>query len=474
MFNIGEFEYKLGIIYFLILFFILIICKNLTDTSVEGFTAGDITSIAGKVNDIAAKAGEIPGKITDIGSKITDATSGITGAIDNKITGVLNTVVTPISNTVDQVKTDIRDAKTSITNFPSTVQTTVDRMEDKIMGKVEEKLEAAKTAVKDGIKTELIDPVKETVREANTKITGILGDIVTIFGKIEDLPRIINDFITIAVDKFEIKVIDPIRETIREAKEQIKNIILEIKGLPQVIQGFITEAIDKFENKVIDPIRESIRDAAEKIRDILRKITDIFTKLRGIPGLIRKKIQKKVTWLIRKITNMGKNIGIIIKKGLVKPFITLFEAIVNVPIQTFNILKDIIAKIKILPKCSIVYIMKSIYDAISAVFGWLIPEFILNFFSTIYKYTLKIPVDFIMVWTGFDKWWDKCLDFDVGGEIDSITGGFNDAAKEFKQSFGKMDFGDIFNSNLYLEEGGEEVKEDEEKEQEEIDLESGY
>lgn len=313
MYNIFAFDYKLGIIYFLILFFLLIMCKNITNTSIEGFNANDITSIAGKVTDIASKAGEIPGKITDIGNQITGAASGITGAIDTKISA----------------------------------------LEEKIMSEVQDKIDA----VKDGVKTDLIDP--------------------------------------------------------------------------------ITEQVDK---------------AKDQITDIFGKIDDIFDKIAQIPGMI----QDKIDWLIGKIKNMGKNIGIIVKKGIIRPLGTFFQALLNVFVQLFDILKKIVGKIKILPGCSILYIYKTIYSGTTAFIEWIIPSFILDFISTVYSYTLKIPLEYILnkiiSWLGWDVWWDDCFKLEADENIDSIKDGFQDSFKEFKTSFGNMDFSDIFNSNFEDEE----------------------
>ena len=288
MYNISVFDYKLGTIYFLILCFLLIIFKNMTNTSIEGFNASDITSITSKVTDIASKANEIPGKITEIGTKITNATSDIT----------------------------------------STIETKISALEQKIMDKVEDKI------------------------------------------------------------------------------------------------GAITEKVD---------------DAKEKIKDITVKIDDIFEKIAKIPALIKEKID----WLIDKIKQLGENIGNVINGGIVDPFKLLFIAIGKVFVLLFVILKKLGHKLLTLPGCFILYWYKSIVDPIYAIYRWIMPNFIEDFIYTIYKYTLKIPIDFISWLFGLDKWWSKCFDFDVDKEVDSIKDAFNDAAKEFRSTFGEMNFKDL-------------------------------
>ena len=71
------------------------------------------------------------------------------------------------------------------------------------------------------------------------------------------------------------------------------------------------------------------------------------------------------------------------------------------------------------------------------------PNFLENFISTIYDYTLKIPLEYLSWLIGLDEWWSKCFSFDVNKEISSIKNKFNDANKEFKTTFGRMNFKDL-------------------------------
>jgi hypothetical protein len=68
---------------------------------------------------------------------------------------------------------------------------------------------------------------------------------------------------------------------------------------------------------------------------------------------------------------------------------------------------------------------------------------LVDIISTIYAYTLKIPVDFISYYIGYDDTYAKCYNFDVGDQVDSIKNGFNQAANEFKTNFGKFDLSTI-------------------------------
>jgi phage-related protein len=268
MYNIKTINFKLGVICVLILFFILIICKNITNTTIEGFGAGDVTRIAEKVGNIAEDAGKIPGKITEIGNTISGATTGITQMISQKLSGI----------------------------------------EEKIEEKVQKKIDV----VKDTIKTELINPIRD--------------------------------------------------------------------------------------------------------------------KLEG---------------LISKIRQLGENIGEVIKGGIVTPFLTLFEAIGHMFVMIGDIAMKVIDKIKTLPNCSILYMFQSVFAAINAIYKYFIPGFLVSIFSTIYAYTLKIPLEYISKSVGLNAWWDKCLSFNVDEQVDSIRDKFKEVGPAFKNSFGKMNFKDL-------------------------------
>jgi len=283
MYTIKATNFKLGIICVLILCFILLICKNISNNSTEGFGVSDIGQISTTVGNIAKDAGSIPGKITELGSKIGN-----------------------------------------------------------IEAKIEEKI------------TKKIDMVKNTIKK---------------------------------------ELIDPITEEIKNAKNQIK---------------------------------------------------DIFAQLKGIPQLIIDKIEKKVEWLLTKIKRFGENIGDLVKGGIIKPFMTLFQAMGHMFVMTGKIAMKVIDKIKSLPNCSIIYMFKSVYGIFRAIYKDYLPGFIRDIISTIYKYILKVPLEYISCLIGLTAWWDKCLSFNVDDEVNSIKKKFNQVGPAFKKTFGKMDFKDLF------------------------------
>ena len=119
------------------------------------------------------------------------------------------------------------------------------------------------------------------------------------------------------------------------------------------------------------------------------------------------------------------------------------EAIGNVFIQLFNILMEIGDKLKSLPGCSGVYMFQSVFNTINTIYKWIFPGFLVDIISTIYSYTLKIPLEFISSSIGYADAYDKCYKFDVGEEVDSIKSGFNQAANDFKTNFGRFDLSSI-------------------------------
>jgi hypothetical protein len=150
-----------------------------------------------------------------------------------------------------------------------------------------------------------------------------------------------------------------------------------------------------------------------------------------------------VKWLINKIKKFGENIGELIKGGIVTPFMTLFEAVGHMFVMTGNIAMKVIGKIKSLPNCSILYMFQSVFAIVNKIYKGILPGFLKDIMSTIYKYTLKMPLESISDWIGLTDWWDKCLSFNVDDEVNSIRSKFEQVGPAFKNSFGKMDFKDL-------------------------------
>jgi len=152
-------EYKLGIIYFLILLLFYINYHNFSNPTIEGLDLiGEVKEVAGKVSSIASTAGALPGQITGITTKITGA-------------------VTDIANTV---ATKVKEAEK--------------RVEDKIRGIID-------TA---------IGGVMKIVNDAISEIKLIQGKIIWIIDQIKDVPFMIIRKITKFIDNLKTLVTDGI------------------------------------------------------------------------------------------------------------------------------------------------------------------------------------------------------------------------------------------------------------------------
>ena len=178
----------------------------------------------------------------------------------------------------------------------------------------------------------------------------------------------------------------------------------------------------------------------DEIKGIKNVVTDEINDIRNTIKTVTDTLK---TFVTEKILSVLKQIDEILYDSIIRPLKLLMEAIGNVFVQLFNILMEIGDKIKSLPGCSGVYMFQAVFNTINAIYEWIVPSFLVSIFSTIYAYTLKIPVDFISYYIGYDNTHDKCYKFDVGYEVDSIKNGFNQAANEFKTNFGKFDLSTI-------------------------------
>ena len=199
----------------------------------------------------------------------------------------------------------------------------------------------------------------------------------------------------------------------------------QVEGLKDSIQS-----VKDYTENLVSQLREFIEEQIDTVKDMIDDVRDL--------------VEEQINDLISRIKDFGKNIGNVINGGIVDPFIALFEAIGNVFAQLFNIIIELGEKVKSMPGCTFMYIFQGSIDAVFGIINWILPKFIEDFFKMIYRYTLKIPVDFIAEWSGYNDYYDKCYKFDVKSEVNSIKQSFNEASSEFKNSFGDMNFDDVF------------------------------
>jgi hypothetical protein len=151
-------------------------------------------------------------------------------------------------------------------------------------------------------------------------------------------------------------------------------------------------------------------------------------------------IVRFITHLPDKIEQFAQNLGNLITGAIVDPFTSLFGAFKNLFIQLYHILIKIGDKIISLPSCTALYMFQSVFGAIDAIYQYFVPAFLVSVISTIYAYTLQIPLSFISKMVGLDDWWAKCFNFNVNTQLKSINKKFKKAGGEFTSKFGHMDF----------------------------------
>jgi hypothetical protein len=210
-------------------------------------------------------------------------------------------------------------------------------------------------------------------------------------------------------------------------------IVLNILLFFVIMYGLFFKEKEGFNVKDIKKMSNSIKNATKVVQKLPKQIESMG-----------KQIEKNtVDIFTNKLKSIFTQIGDMFNNGLIKPLGTLFTAIGNVFVQIFNILKKIGSKIASLPGCIIVYAIKSTIDTIFLIYRKIMPKFIRDSISFIYKYTFSYIFDFIGWLTGYTAAVKKCYGFDVSTEVNKISSGFNNAQKSFKNNFGNLNFSKI-------------------------------
>ena len=215
-------------------------------------------------------------------------------------------------------------------------------------------------------------------------------------------------------------------------------------------QNFSNTSIEGFGPGDIARMTGQVGDIARKASSIPGQITGIGNQITGAVTGIASKVQvveEKIAgipkMIIGKIERFGNNLIGLISDSIVSPFMTLFRAMGNLFEQIGGIASKVIDKIKSLPNCSALYMYQSIFGIFNAIYKKYLPNFLKNIISTIYAYTLKIPLDWISIQIGLTLWWDKCFNFNVDQQVNSIRAGFNKVGPEFTSKFGHMNLKDL-------------------------------
>jgi hypothetical protein len=182
----------------------------------------------------------------------------------------------------------------------------------------------------------------------------------------------------------------------------------------------------------------------KKMVNNIKNTTKVVEKIPKQIESMGKQIEKNtVDILTNKLKSIFTQIGDMFNEGLIKPLTKLFTAIGNVFVQIFNILKKIGNKITSLPGCIFIYAIKSTFDTLNFLYRKIMPNFLRDSISFIYKYTFRYIFEFIGWLTGYTEGVKKCYGFNVSTEINKISSGFNNAQKSFNDNFGNLNFSKI-------------------------------
>lgn len=212
-------------------------------------------------------------------------------------------------------------------------------------------------------------------------------------------------------------------------------------------EGFSINDIDNMFDDIKD-VTKGVKEIPNEINNIdkkfTEKITDVGTKLEKKTEEMGKEIEKKVVNILtEKLKSIFVQLGDIFNDGLIKPILNLFVGIGNIFIQIFNILKQIGYKIGSLPGCIMTYAIKETIDTFDFIYNKIMPNFLKNIISFVYKYTLRYIFEFIGYITGYNDSIERCYGFDISTNVDKINSNLTDIDTSFKKDFGQLNFSSI-------------------------------
>lgn len=212
-------------------------------------------------------------------------------------------------------------------------------------------------------------------------------------------------------------------------------------------EGFSVNDIDNMFNDIKD-VTKTIKDIPNEINNIDKKFTqqvnNVSSRLEKKTEEMGKTIEKNlINILTDKLKSIFIQLGEIFNNGLIKPILNLFVGIGNIFIQIFNILKQIGYKIGSLPNCITTYIIKETIDTFDSIYKKIMPNFLKNIISSVYKYTLRYIFEFIGNITGYNDSVKKCYEFNISTNVDKINSNLTDISSSFKKDFGNLNFSKI-------------------------------
>ena len=225
---------------------------------------------------------------------------------------------------------------------------------------------------------------------------------------------------------------------------KLLNIVLIILFLYIIFNSLFSNKLEGFSLNDIGKITDDVKNIGTIANSIPKKIDDLNKTIDTKFTDFEKKVEDKTTGIItEKFKSVFEQLGAIFNDGLIKPLIVLFNGIGNMFIQIFNILGLIVNKIISLPSCLVTYLVVESLNVMYNIYKSIVPNWLENIISTLYKYTIKIIVEFFKRILGIDSSIQRCYGFNINKEMESINEEFKKINDSFKNDFGKLNFNSI-------------------------------
>jgi len=190
----------------------------------------------------------------------------------------------------------------------------------------------------------------------------------------------------------------------------------------------------------LNKITKSVDDIGKMAEKIPKELKELNDKMADVKD---EAVQQMNDIIVTKFESVFIQIGDIFDDGLINPIMALMEGLGNMFVQIFKIFEEIGNKIISLPGCIILYMIVETLNIIVFFYRLIIPSIIRGAFFTLYKYTFKVIVDFILRFIGYTGAVSSCYSFNVNKQIKSMEKGFSKVNSEFKNNFGRLDFSKI-------------------------------
>jgi hypothetical protein len=205
---------------------------------------------------------------------------------------------------------------------------------------------------------------------------------------------------------------------------------------PNTEEGFNPGDITKI-TKSVNKIGKIADTIPKQINNINKQVDKKFTKFGD-------QVKNQTIGIVTdKLKSVFVQLGQVFNDGLVNPLLILFKGIGVIFVQIFGILKLIVDKVVSLPKCIFPYVITEFVNIFFSIYRLIIPSFLRNPLSSLYKYTFGYFINLISDYSGWSKTVNKCYGFNVDDEINSMNKQFTNINKTFTKDFGRLNFASI-------------------------------